>query len=88
MGLIEDNAYTTSQFFQKSGDVLFLLGETKENWEAAPISKCKQGKSAECLGTGLGKGAAAAAGGSGKHPPGAMLFPRMIFHMEDFLWHC
>ncbi len=44
VGLIEDNAYTTSQFFQKSGDVLFLLGETKEELGGGAYQQMQTGK--------------------------------------------
>ena len=44
VGLIEHNDHTTTQFFQNSGDVLLLLGDTKNELGGSSYQQMQLGK--------------------------------------------
>mgnify|MGYP000123724815 CR=1 FL=1 len=44
VGLIENNRHTTTQFFQNSGDVLLLLGETKNEIGGSAFQQMQMGE--------------------------------------------
>lgn len=39
VGLIEDTAHITTQSFQQAGDVIFVIGETKEEFAGSELQK-------------------------------------------------
>ncbi|WP_368315807.1 AIR synthase related protein, partial [Listeria monocytogenes] len=43
-GLVEDLAHITTQDFKNSGDVFFLIGETKSEYSGSELQKLQQGK--------------------------------------------
>lgn len=44
VGLVEDLAHITTQDFKASGDVIFLIGETKAEYSGSELQKIQQGK--------------------------------------------
>ncbi|MBX7001049.1 phosphoribosylformylglycinamidine synthase subunit PurL [Bacillus aerophilus] len=44
VGLIEDTAHITTQSFQQAGDVIFVIGETKEEFAGSEIQKMTEGR--------------------------------------------
>ncbi|EAE7074166.1 phosphoribosylformylglycinamidine synthase subunit PurL [Listeria monocytogenes] len=44
VGLVEDLAHITTQDFKNSGDVIFLIGETKAEYSGSELQKLQQGK--------------------------------------------
>ncbi|SFX70497.1 phosphoribosylformylglycinamidine synthase [Bacillus altitudinis] len=43
-GLIEDTAHITTQSFQQAGDVIFVIGETKEEFAGSELQKMTEGR--------------------------------------------
>ncbi|MCY7530997.1 phosphoribosylformylglycinamidine synthase subunit PurL [Bacillus altitudinis] len=44
VGLIEDTAHITTQSFQQAGDVIFVIGETKEEFAGSELQKMTEGR--------------------------------------------
>lgn len=44
VGLIEDTAHITTQLFQQAGDVIFVIGETKEEFAGSELQKMTEGR--------------------------------------------
>ncbi len=44
VGLVEDTAHITTQSFQQSGDVIFVIGETKEEFAGSELQKMTEGR--------------------------------------------
>ncbi|MGN7946556.1 phosphoribosylformylglycinamidine synthase subunit PurL [Bacillus sp. 22446] len=44
VGLIEDTAHITTQSFQQAGDVIFVIGETKEEFAGSELQKMAEGR--------------------------------------------
>lgn len=47
VGLVEDLAHITTQDFKNSGDVIFLIGETKAEYSGSELQNCNKGKLAD-----------------------------------------
>lgn len=44
VGLVEDTAHITTQSFQQAGDVIFVIGETKEEFAGSELQKMTEGR--------------------------------------------
>ncbi|OMP26090.1 phosphoribosylformylglycinamidine synthase subunit PurL [Bacillus sp. I-2] len=44
VGLVEDIAHITTQSFQQAGDVIFVIGETKEEFAGSELQKMTEGR--------------------------------------------
>lgn len=44
VGLVEDTAHITTQSFQQAGDVVFVIGETKEEFAGSELQKMTEGR--------------------------------------------
>ncbi|ARD55252.1 phosphoribosylformylglycinamidine synthase subunit PurL [Bacillus safensis] len=44
VGLVEDTAHITTQSFQQAGDVIFIIGETKEEFAGSELQKMTEGR--------------------------------------------
>ncbi|MEI4789467.1 phosphoribosylformylglycinamidine synthase subunit PurL [Bacillus sp. FJAT-53060] len=44
VGLVEDTAHITTQSFQQEGDVIFVIGETKEEFAGSELQKMTEGR--------------------------------------------
>ncbi|MCY7449479.1 phosphoribosylformylglycinamidine synthase subunit PurL [Bacillus altitudinis] len=44
VGLVEDTAHITTQSFQQAGDVIFFIGETKEEFAGSELQKMTEGR--------------------------------------------
>lgn len=44
VGLIKDTAHITTQSFQQAGDVIFVIGETKEEFAGSELQKMTEGR--------------------------------------------
>ncbi|KXI31490.1 MULTISPECIES: phosphoribosylformylglycinamidine synthase subunit PurL [Bacillus] len=44
VGLVEDIAHITTQSFQQAGDVIFIIGETKEEFAGSELQKMTEGR--------------------------------------------
>ncbi|WP_305960689.1 phosphoribosylformylglycinamidine synthase subunit PurL [Bacillus safensis] len=44
VGLVEDTAHITTQSFQQAGDVIFVIGETKEEFAGSEFQKMTEGR--------------------------------------------
>lgn len=44
VGLVEDTSHITTQSFQQAGDVIFVIGETKEEFAGSELQKMTEGR--------------------------------------------
>lgn len=44
VGLVEDTAHITTQSFQQAGDVIFVIGETKDEFAGSELQKMTEGR--------------------------------------------
>ncbi|MCY7572272.1 phosphoribosylformylglycinamidine synthase subunit PurL [Bacillus pumilus] len=44
VGLVEDTAHITTQSFQQAGDLIFVIGETKEEFAGSELQKMTEGR--------------------------------------------